>query len=201
MNRARLDLKAALRTCEMPDGFTVSSQDDIKEVHEKWRHLLVAARRAGNMERAADLSNAWALVKRQRDRWCPCGRMKSRGARLCATCLVLHKNGRAMGVPEFCVGVVSDGVLIESTKRSKLYDALNKLDAVGKSVVLDSKCETIRAAACKLGVKVKIYQMQDENGVKTKFFRVWRTDGLSIEDVNAAILKRNPGPIPKINGE
>ena len=87
-----MKLREALRVIGMPDTFRVGSQETIQVAMQRCKVLMVQTE--GNHEARVKLSQAKEVFKKQRMRYCECGRWKSKSAAHCAECCLLRGKGR-----------------------------------------------------------------------------------------------------------
>lgn len=79
-------------------GQLTKSKASINLCHERCKEMMVDCRRSNNDTRAAELSQIKESLKKISDRFCRCGKWKSRQAQYCPDCwlLVRHDNNRRL---------------------------------------------------------------------------------------------------------
>lgn len=209
MPRHRLSLKRALLEIGLPGNFSVRSQEAYDEAMERWKKLVVAARRSNCDDRAAFLSQCKSVIKKRHEsaksRICPrCGEGKSQEAEHCNVCYRILFYSDAIDYTEPTMHEIESSLILVpdvARRRGALTEALLKLakGKIGDSFVSDKTASSITLAAKMQGGQVicRIANPEEKDPKKRKY-RVWRSDGLSMEEVNTIIRKRMEGqPVPE----
>jgi hypothetical protein len=182
-----MTLRQACETIGKPH-LVLDGPEGVTEFHDHWKFQMVNARESNNIERAKELSEAWARVKKVQGRWCSCGARKTKGARLCPLCRGAEQKARCL--PQILSGVVSHDVLIPPRRSGGVREALEKLKEVGDSIVLKCHRMSVSKAAQTLKIRVTAFSVRDESRKDTGLVRVWLTDGKRPGEVNELIKAR-----------
>jgi hypothetical protein len=178
-------MKRALAVFGMPLDFDLTDPDAKEDAHQVWKSKMVSAREANDDDLAKELSAAWNAVKSYNQRWCACGKKKSTKDSQCWECL--NKQGKTR--PPVDAGPVEYNVPCDrSRKSSLLMGQVKALDRVGASRTIHASDMGIRWAADKLDMQVFIQPVNGHKGNTKGWFRVWRTEGLPLNEVNKAII-------------
>lgn len=184
-------------------------------IMKRWKDLTVEARRTENMAEAAKLSEVKNIIKavhqREKNSICPdCGNRKSSKCARCNTCDKRHrfypktlKESQNMSDISNLNKVEKALSLIPDVPRktSALMMALTELSKgqIGDSFVTHKPANSVLQQARYAGGIVTCRLInQGETERKKRRYRVWRTDGKSMEEVNEIISRRMAGEvIPK----
>jgi hypothetical protein len=204
----RLYFRHAKELCGLPNDFEIKSEDDYHFAVRCWKEKVVDARRTNNDELAALLSQCKEVFKKRHTRLisihCPdCENTKSRYAMRCHICArrerfyknQLHTHSIIMKEHEIEEGLVvipprthSTGVLT-AVCRKLAYSG-----QVGDSFVTEKQPTSIKNICRMLGMEVIVRMANpEEHDKKKRRYRVWRSDGLEMEEVNERIRKRLAG--------
>lgn len=198
----------AKELCGLPSDFEIRSQETYEVALAYWKEKTVAARREGNDALAAELSCAKELFRKRHatrvNRLCACGRGKSAHAvrcRICSTTARYYGN-KVMESTETNVELNAiETALVpvpeRSTRAGKMRLMCRQLATkgqVGDSFVTDKPPPTVNTVARNLGMKI-IYRLANpqEKDRKKRLYRVWRSDGKSMEELNDIIRRRLAG--------
>lgn len=203
---AKRTLRWSLQQIGLPPDFPLKTEDHFNTAFRCWKERTVDARRANQDRLAADLSLAKAnIVKRQKrlaSLRCPrCGKLKSPTAEQCRPCALYTRfysdKVEAMNNPElYKVETPVEAIPDRSTRAGPLMIALRKLATgqIGDTFVTDKNGTMVASAARKLGGNVIVRCINTgEKDPKKRLYRVWRSDGLSMDEVNAVIRDRIAG--------
>jgi len=191
-----------IRACNLVGlpNLVVDSKEAIAEFHNKWRVLVVNARERNDDQTAAVLSEAWAFVKKRQRKYCECGAQKSPSATSCPMCARVIKKEKRNNmkkpempeIPGMITGVVEDCVPIPARtgRPGAVLEQLSKLERVGQSVVIRCCYMSAAKAASTLKMKCSTHVIKDADGNKTGYTRIWRTDGMTLDEVNKIIAER-----------
>jgi hypothetical protein len=193
-----MKLQEALRVIGMPPEFRMNDRGEYETVMARWTQEIRLARDAvgdgvnDDGTRARELSQAKEVVKARAKKFCGCGRRKSVTAECCPECR-LQKYGASLGPAEVrfrpeVSGPAEDTILIP-VKTGAVQTLLQKLEKTGDSVEVKAARPTIQQIAHRLGMACVTREVS--RGV----FRVWRTDGKSIVEVNALIRERQSAKV------
>jgi len=195
-------LAAALATLGFAPEFELRNPVDFRVAHGVWKDRVVAARRAGDgaLERA--LNCAYAVIKPHGRKYCPvCGRRKGRCSNRCAMC---HRRRATFGdnimnnqFTEFEIEhapvVVPPALKGANSQLSIALEALCR-GQVGDSFIARRQPSAIALSAKMHGLKVICRCVTpDEKDYKKRAYRVWRSDGYDMDDLNRLIQKRLNG--------
>ena len=204
---ARWTLKRALDELGIPHDCEVKTPQGYDIAMAAWKRLTIDARRSNNDDRAAMLSLCKTIIQKKRDRHtskvCPtCGKAKSSVANQCQMCshtsryyahslekgnLIMHEIEKTpILIPEI------------NKRQSEVSLALKQLvnGQIGDSFVTNKPISTTSLMAKMLGGTIICRSANpEEKDSKKRKFRVWRSDGLSMSEVNAIIQRRIDGEI------
>lgn len=201
----RLTFPKAKRLCGLDETFEIRSEEDYNFALRVWKDQTVVARQANDDDLAAELSQCKQLFKRRYSnriaRKCPrCGDSKSAYADHCQTCSItyryydhrLHTHSVTMKEHEIEEGLVIIGPRCHQT--GVLTSIIRKVATtgqVGDSFVTDKPSTSIKNVARMQGMEVIVrIANPEEKDLKKRRYRVWRSDGLEMEQVNEVIRKR-----------
>jgi hypothetical protein len=212
----RLNFKKAKKLCGLDDKFEIRSTEQFEFAMTAWKALTVQARTEGNDALAADLSQCKEIFKRRHHnrvvRRCPvCGDFKNPYADHCNTCSRNKRYYRNV-MNETSVlpkeHVIENGVVLIGPRchtTGILTQTLRKMaddSPVGDSFITDKQPASVKNIARLIGLQIMIrIANPQEKDLKKRRWRVWRTDGLPMEDVNKIIKDRmggKPAPAVKI---
>lgn len=205
----------ALKLSGLAENFKLDSAQNHEIFLQSNKRHIVEARRmadalriAGNKEgerkwefEAARISEARERLRKiwpkKQKRTCGCGRGKTEHQDKCRICrrvgLTLSEQRFATAQIETLVGKVEDGVTIDdeqACRQNPLRDAMLGLKEVGMSFVTTCFHSTIMRAQKRHDVKVIVRQIAVNRATKRRTYRVWRSDGLSWEEINRIIEQR-----------
>ena len=208
---SKLRFSTAKKLCGLDEHFEIKTESDYEFALGVWREQTVAARRTGNDERAAVLSQCKELFKRRYNRVvspkCPdCGQHKSLYAVRCNMCARIERFYRH-NIPAQSTmknHEIEDGLVLVPAithRTGELTAVCRKLATTGQigDCFTSPKSPTSISAVCRtLGLSVIVRATNlDEKDKKKRIYRVWRCDGLDMEAVNEIIRKRLRGePVP-----
>jgi hypothetical protein len=213
----------ALDLLHLPSDFEIVDKSDLDEALLHWRVSTVRARDEKDDETSKVLSEAKEVLKSYYNgRYCPgldhpCGRVKRKEAPYCPLCrrakaaaavgrlssTTKTTNGATMTPPGAAKSLQKDWnqqpseiVEIPPTKRhSPIRALLSTLAKPGDSIWMPCRtAHTIKQRAKALELIV----MYMKEGIG---YRVWRTDGKSIEEINEIIRQRKHKQLPFNNGQ
>ena len=192
----RMTFARARDVLGLPPEFLPTQHDSYDLMLAKWKEEVVEARRKADAERETELNEAKAFVKKRKDarlnRVCPvCGGAKRDHAERCGMCAHRQRYYPNLVMEKSNVKLyqIEEGVQLPSPRGdSELTAALKRLERLGQSFCTPAKHCTITLKAKQLGVKV-IARVIDphEKDAKKRVYRVWRSDGLRQEQLNAYI--------------
>jgi hypothetical protein len=207
---ARLYLRQALTMLGLPSDFRVQKQADFEVALALCKEKIVAARKANNDQLAAEFSCCKELFRSRHNRMvsrqCECGRAKDLYATQCSECSrtrrYYSKNLMAetpLKLHEIEVTPVA--VPHRWQPRGLLTLTLKKLaesGQTGDSFITDRTPSAIKLQGKMFGLQCVIrIANPNEKDLKKRVYRVWRSDGLSEDELNALIQKRLKGePVP-----
>ena len=195
-------LNGALAVLGFAPEFVIRSPTDFVVAHAVWKDRVVAARRSGNIPLETVLNSAYAIIKPHRERYCPiCGSRKGHTGRLCGMChrrrSTFGDNIMANSFTEF--QLEQTPVIVPPALKganSQLALALDKLchGQVGDSFIARRQPSAIAFAAKVHGLKVICRCVTpDEKDYKKRAYRVWRSDGHNMDELNRLIQRRLNG--------
>jgi hypothetical protein len=207
--RRRWNYRHAITYLGLEPSFKIRDEDDYRQVMLVWRDRTVVARKSNNDEEAAVLSLCKEVVKRwwncRFSRKCPtCDDAKSIHAHECRRCSYLRRyHSRSMNETtvkdyEFSKTTLVTPRVHSSGELSRALRQMADEGQVGDSFVTPKAPTSIKLQAKMLGLEV-ICRMANplERDPKKRKYRVWRSDGLSDEEVNEILKKRMAGqPVP-----
>ena|SRR5271157_888446 len=211
----KLTFPAVIRLLGLEEGFAVSTEQNYAFALRVWREKIVAARRTGDEELARLLSQCKEVIKRRYighvSRVCPqCGNSKSVHAHRCNICARIlrfysHMIAQTVSVKEYEMELGTMLIPIRTQIGGICTATVRKMATegqVGDSFLTSKATSTVKNVARKLGLEVivRIANAQEPDRKKRKY-RVWRSDGLDMDGVNAIIKKRMAGektPPPKV---
>lgn len=202
----------ARRTCGLDETFEIRSEEDYHFAIRVWRDLTVQARRANDDNRAAELSAAKEVFKKRYNRLfsihCPrCGEVKSHGAvhcQLCSHTVRYHNNEiwvRSVNMKEHEIEEAPVLIPPRMWSTGVLTGICRKMATtgqVGDSFITNKQPTSVKNVCRMMGMEVTIRIANiEEKDPKKRRWRVWRTDGKDMEEVNELIRKRLAGePVP-----
>lgn len=208
----RLTFPKAKKLCGLDEAFEIRSEEDYNFALRVWRDQTIEARRRNDDNHAAELSQCKQLFKRRYNnrvmRKCPtCGEAKSAHADHCQPCSItyrfyhnqLHTHSIVMKEHEIeeALAIIpprhhATGVLAAICRK------LATTGQVGDSFITDKQPTTVKSMARLVGMEVTVRIANlDERDLKKRRWRVWRTDGKEMEEVNEIIKLRMAGePVP-----
>lgn len=204
----RFTFPRAKDLCGLPDDFEIKNNEAYEFAMKCWKEKTVSARNANNMELAAELSQAKQLFKRRHTnrvlRICPdCGESKSLHAQRCAICSrrerfyhnEIPSSSVIMKEHEIEEGLVIIGPRCHQT--GVLTAIIRKLATTGKvgdSFITDKQSTSIKNVARMAGMEVIVrIANPEEHDKKKRRYRVWRSDGMDMDELNEIIRKRLAG--------
>lgn len=204
----RFTFKHAKKLCALDDNFEITSDETFNFAMKVWKEKTVAARNANDDALAAELSQCKELFKRRHTnrvlRVCPkCGGSKSTHAMNCSVCArrerfypnEIPSTSVVMKEHEIEEGLVIIGPRCHQT--GVLTSIIRKLASsgnVGDSFITDKQSTSIKNVARMAGMEVIVrIANPEEKDKKKRRYRVWRSDGKSMEEVNEIIRKRMAG--------
>jgi hypothetical protein len=200
----RFNFQQAKRICGLERDFQLRRPEDYETALRAWKERMVGARRTGNHDLAALLSQCKQVIKRRFNwlfsRTCPdCGRGKQRHAARCFYCSLVYRHYRnklPYAMKEHELGELAlipprmqaTGILTAVCRKL----ALN--GQVGDCFITDKQPTSVKNVCRLLGMEV-IIRIADihEKDRKKRRWRVWRSDGLGMEQVNERIEARMAG--------
>ncbi len=194
----RVDLKAAKRLLGLEPDAPLRDATDWERVHNAAKSQIVEARRAGDDALAARISEAQATLKKSygTGRKCPkCGEPKKPHARHCGLCsraIRSHFHNRLF------MDTTKDYEISETTLippinrgRSELRSRLRVLKVGDSFPVSNTSVDAISRAARLERIQVITRTVAiDPRSPKKRTLRVWRSDGMDEEKLNALIASR-----------
>jgi hypothetical protein len=195
-------LEAALLTLGFAPEFEIHNLTDFRVAHDVWKDRVVAARRSGNISLETALNSAFAVIKPHGSKYCPvCGSRKGRTNGRCYLChrrrLTYGDNIMAKDFTEY--QIEETPVIVPHALKggySALGEALQKLCAgqVGDSFVARRAPSAVALSAKMLGLKIICRCITPhEKDYKKRAFRIWRSDGHDMDELNRLIHKRLNG--------
>lgn len=208
-----MTFRRAKLLCGLPDDFFLRNELDYTQAINFWRAKTVEARKNGNDNHAAVLSQCKQIFKERhaarQSKICPdCGGAKSANGVRCQSCSFrwrFYKNqlNENNSMKEYEVVLGTTLIPPRTTYTGILTCTLRKLTEgqVGDSFVTKKHSCVVKAAARNLGLEVICRCINPEERDKAKrMYGVWRSDGMTMEQVNEIIQKRLKGeavPPPK----
>lgn len=207
----RFTFKRACQLLELPLGYDITKEEDFDLALRIWRVKTADARRNGNDDLAADLSQAKEALKRRKSRLgtkCPdCGQGKSKFAARCNVCarrVLFYPNQMNASTPltEHEIEATPLPVPPRTLRSGILTQTMRELattGTVGDSFVTSKQSTTIKSVARLLGMEVItriVTHGKKVAGKKYKVgqqYRVWRSDGKSEKELNEIIKRRLAG--------
>ena len=192
-------------------NYDMRTPEDYDFLQRCVRDLMVMARRSGDDDQAAIFSQCKALLKRRfylRGLKCECGNAKSRHADHCHTCYMrirfykvsLNEPKMKEHEIESVLTPVPD-IIRKTGALSTVIRQLAQKGQVGDSFVTDKSSSSVGNLARHLGLEILTRVANpEEKDVKKRKYRVWRSDGMSMDQINQVIADRQagkPAPLPK----
>lgn len=208
----RLTFNKAKQRLGLPPDFEVADQACMDAALKLWKDKTIVARRANEDNLAAELSEAKMVLckryERRKSRFCPdCGQAKSFHSQRCSLCARSARFPADEKVNPVSVKVIpmkeheiEESLVIIGPRCHQtgvLTSIIRKLATtgnVGDSFVTDKQSTSIKNVARMAGMEVIVrIANPEEKDLKKRRYRVWRSDGKTLEEVNALIQKRRAG--------
>ena len=201
----KLRFPTAKRLCGLDEQFEIKTKSDFEYALRFWRERTVAARRANDDTTAATLSQCKEIFKRLYNRIasyrCPdCDQGKSLYAVRCNMCARIYRYYRhsipsqssLMKIHEIEEGLVIVPPITHRTgELSAICRKLATTGQIGDSFTTPKSSTSTNAVCRALGMTVIIRMVNhEEKDKKKRIYRVWRSDGLSMDEVNEILRKR-----------
>jgi hypothetical protein len=201
--RRSVTIHDAKRRLGFDDAFKLRTKADWDTVQAVAKDKIVEARRSSDDAKAAGISEARAILKKHfgQGRVCPtCGTPKDSLAyecRLCSHQRRYYPKTLPLMKPNKEFDFSSTRLIPKRPNRSELAKALRKLVAgqVGDSFTTHKLSRSVKMAADAMGLEVLTACISGDE--KKKEICVWRSDGLTSDEVNEIIQRRMAGlPVP-----
>jgi predicted RNA-binding Zn-ribbon protein involved in translation (DUF1610 family) len=201
----KIRFAAAKRLCGLAEDFEINSKETLDYALRFWRERTVAARRKNDDHTAAVLSECKEVFKKRYNRivsrHCPtCGEAKSAHSMQCRMCSYadrylrhnLPSHSAIMKTHEIEEGLVVVPAITHRTgELSSICRKIATTGQIGDSFVTPKSSTSVNGVARTLGMKVLIRCANpEEKDKKKRLYRVWRSDGFDMDQVNEIIRKR-----------
>lgn len=203
---ARLcNYKQALAELGLPTDYDIRSDGGFVRAMAIWKELTVEARKQNDDAHAATLSLCKVLIQKKyqyhKSRICPkCGRAKARHSAHCQMCNVqLAYYSDKLDEPKIMLHQIESALIPVPNIQRKQGELVRALKILGEGNIGDSFVTNRSASSCVFMAKTLggniICRIANptEKDPKKRLYRIWRTDGLSQDEVNAILAKRLKG--------
>lgn len=191
----------------LPSDFELRSEETYAHALACWKERTIAARREGRDADAAELSRAKECFKarhhRRVSRICKCGEAKNPHAEFCQVCSRTNRyyRNQVMEHTETHVELnAMEPTLVPVPERSTragkmrlMCQQLATTGQVGDSFVTDKPPASVSTVARTLGMKIIFRLVNPQEKDAKRLYRVWRSDGKSMEELNDIIRRRLAG--------